>query len=223
MFKIGAQYQKELANKLQLNVGVTVELESDLTTTTNQNLYTLSFGASGNEIIRDTQSDPSIKGSIVNPAKTILGAGLGKENKWYAGVNYEFQNAIKNQNFLNETGDGYKYENSNRISIGGFYLPKINSISSYWNRVTYRAGLRFEDTGLAVNGSGAANNFTAIKDFGINLGLGLPLGNRLSNINVGVEYGQKGTTSNNLIKENYFNFRLSLSLNDIWFKKRQID
>jgi hypothetical protein len=51
----------------------------------------------------------------------------------------------------------------------------------------------------------------------------LPLGNRLSNVNVGFEYGKKGTTSNGLLEENYFNFRLSLSLNDIWFRKRKID
>ena len=29
--------------------------------------------------------------------------------------------------------------------------------------------------------------------------------------------------SSGLLEENYFNFRLSLSLNDIWFKKRKID
>ena len=112
------------------------------------------------------------------------------------------------------------------LSISGFSslgIPKINSISSYWSRVTYRGGLRFEDTGLLVDGSGIGNNFTPIKDFGINVGLGLPFGNRASNINIGLEYGQRGTTDNKLIQENYFNFRLSLSLNDIWFKKRQID
>ncbi len=68
-----------------------------------------------------------------------------------------------------------------------------------------------------------SNSFTSIDDFGISFGLGLPLGNRLSNLNVGFEYGKKGTTSNGLLEENYFNFRLSLSLNDVWFKQRKID
>ena len=97
----------------------------------------------------------------------------------------------------------------------------MNSISSYWDRVTYRAGLRFEDTGLLVK---AGNDFTKVKDFGINVGLGLPLPRQLSNVNIGFEYGQKGTTNNSLVKENYFNIRMSLSLNDIkWFKKTRID
>jgi hypothetical protein len=110
------------------------------------------------------------------------------------------------------------------FSLGGFVIPKINSISSYWNRVTYRAGLRFEKTGLLVNGTPTGTNFTPIDDFGISFGLGLPLDNRYSSVNIGLEYGKKGTTSNNLIQENYFNFRLSLSLTDInWFIKRKID
>ena len=40
---------------------------------------------------------------------------------------------------------------------------------------------------------------------------------------MGFEFGKRGTTDNNLIEENYFNFRLSLSLTDLWFIKRKID
>ncbi|APG65170.1 hypothetical protein LPB136_07340 [Tenacibaculum todarodis] len=220
LYKVGMQYQKELSNKLQLNAGVSVQLESNLTEKNQAYLYSLSFDGSGFEIPRDTLSASSTVTTFNIPLKTNLGVGLGKRDKWYAGVNYEFQDALDNNSAIGST---YMYGESNKLAIGGFYLPKINSISSYWNRITYRAGLRFEDTGLLVDGSGNGNNFTPIKDFGINVGLGLPLGNRASNINIGLEYGQRGTTDNNLIQENYFNFRLSLSLNDIWFKKRQID
>jgi len=121
------------------------------------------------------------------------------------------------------TVQSFQYGESNRISAGGYFIPKINSITSYWQRVTYRGGVKFEKLGLLVNGTPGSNTFTSIDDFGISFGLGLPLGNRLSNVNVGFEYGKKGTTSNGLLEENYFNFRLSLSLNDIWFRKRKID
>jgi hypothetical protein len=41
---------------------------------------------------------------------------------------------------------------------------------------------------------------------------------------MGFEFGKRGATTNNLIEENYFNFRLSLSLTDTnWFQKRKID
>ena len=156
------------------------------------------------------------------PIKSILGVGVGKLDKWYAGVEYENQDAFSTTGLLANTNSAYRYGKSNRISLGGFYLPKINSISSYWNRVTYRAGLRLENTGLLVDGSGNNSNFTEIKDFGISFGLGLPL-KRLSTVNAGFEFGKRGTRTNNLIQENYFNFRLSLSLSDSWFIKRRID
>ena len=108
-----------------------------------------------------------------------------------------------------------RYESFSNISVGGFYLPKINSISSYFNRITYRAGFHYQKTGLVVNE-------TSIDQYGISFGLSLPIGLKLSNVNLGFEAGKRGTTDNNLIEENFYNFRLSLSLNDKWFRKQKI-
>lgn len=228
-YKLGLQYQKELDNKLQINAGAVVQVENTLATNTTQRLYSLSFSVSGVEIPRDTILDRSYKGDFKSPLKTSLGVGIGKQDKWYAGVNYEFQNALEDNTSI-DLGNAYRFENSSTFAVGGFFIPKINSISSYWDRLTYRAGFRYDNTGLLVNGDAAnSNNFTSIKDFGINVGLGIPLGRRtvsnvgLSTLNFGLEYGQKGTTNDNLIKESYFKFRLSLSLNDLWFRKRKID
>jgi hypothetical protein len=179
-------------------------------------------------LVRDTLANQNgdklidVDGSFKLPLKATLGFGVGKLDKWYAGIEYENQDAISTSGLLGNINSAYRYNKANRISLGGFYLPKINSISSYWNRVTYRAGLRYENTGLLVDGSGNNSDFTEIKDFGISFGLGLPL-KRLSTVNMGFEFGKRGTLENNLIEENYFNFRLSLSLSDRWFVKRKID
>jgi hypothetical protein len=50
-------------------------------------------------------------------------------------------------------------------------------------------------------------------------GFGLPVGGRLSNINLGFEIGKKGTKASDLIEEKYVNFTLSFSLSDRWFVK----
>ncbi|SDS30442.1 Long-chain fatty acid transport protein [Polaribacter sp. KT25b] len=220
--KLGAQYQKELKNKLVVNAGATFKLDNDLKVSGDDYLYSLSIGSSGYEIPRDTISTTIIDGEFNLPYKAILGVGVGKIDKWHAGIEYENQDAISTTTLLASSNGVYRYGSSNRISLGGFYLPKINSISSYWDRVVYRAGVRFEKTGLLVDGSGNNTNFTAIDDFGISFGLGLPL-QRLSTLNMGFEFGKRGTATNNLIQENYFNFRLSLSLTDTWFIKRKID
>lgn len=61
----------------------------------------------------------------------------------------------------------------------------------------------------------------SINDYGMTFGLGLPVG--LSKINIGFELGKKGTTTQNLIQENYFNLNIGLSLSDLWFRKREIN
>jgi hypothetical protein len=223
--KLGLLYGKEFANKLRMNIGASLKLENNLTTSGSEYLYSAFILPDGSESPRDTVYASEISGNLKNPLKTTVGVGLGKANKWYAAVDFESQDALDIEGSLLTASSSYAYGKSNRVSIGGFYIPKINSISSYWQRVTYRGGLRFENTGLLVSG-GNTGGFTEVKDFGISFGLGLPLKD-LSNLNLGVEYGKKGTTMNNLIQENYFNFKLSLSLNAIgnlaWFQKRKID
>ncbi|WP_275316892.1 hypothetical protein [Tenacibaculum bernardetii] len=216
-FKLGAQYKRELKNKLNFFTGASITLNSDLSANGNERMYSFS----GQDIQRDELFNRSIDGDINIPMKTVFGVGLGKDNKWYVGINQQFQSALSSNSSLISNTGGYKYDDSNKLSIGGYYIPKVNSISSYWDRVTYRAGLRFEDTGLLVNSN---NSFTSVNDFGINIGLGLPLPRQLSNVNIGFEYGQKGSSSSSLVKEEYFNVRLSLSLNSLkWFQKREID
>ena len=147
------------------------------------------------------------------PTKTSLGAGVGEQNKWFAGVEYTFLNSSNFGNSLT-TIENVSYENSSKLAVGGFYIPKYNSFTSYWERVTYRAGIRYEHTGITIRNED-------LNDFGISFGVGLPVGRTISNLNLGVEFGQRGTTNAGLIKENYVNFHLSLSLNDRWFIKRK--
>lgn len=214
--KIGAQYKTKINSSLNLSGGIAIKLPTKLTQKGSEAIYNLAINSSGIEKAIDTLSYSNIHSNFTEPIRTNIGVGIGKQNKWYVGLNTELRNAQKN------TDQGkFKYENGFRTSLGGYYIPKTNSISSYWNRITYRAGFRYEKTGLSINNNG---NFTSVNDFGINLGLGLPLPKQISNLNFGFEYGQRGTTDNNLIKESYYNLRLSLSLNSLnWFKKRKID
>ena len=80
--------------------------------------------------------------------------------------------------------------------------------------MVYRAGIHFENTGLKINNE-------SINEFGISFGVGLPVGSFFSNANLGIEVGQRGTTNQNLVKENFINLQISLSLNDRWFVKRK--
>ncbi len=225
----GIQYQKELKNKLILNSGVTYKLSSDLNLTGTSIIYSVLIINNNINNIRKVlknengEDQTNTEGKYKFPGKIAFGLGLGKLNKWYAGVEYETRNAIITTSSANLPSVAYKYGSTNRLYLGGFFIPKINSISNYFHRVTYRAGIRFKKIGLLVDSSGEGLNFTPINDFSVSFGLGLPL-KQLSTFNMGFEFGKKGSITNGLIQENYFNLRLSLSLTSInWFQKRKID
>lgn len=213
-YKLGGQYTQDLKNNLKLKFGVSATLGNTLREQGDIYLSTLENTEGGGNIIdRDTISDYSAK--IISPIESVISAGMGKENKWFVGAEYTFQGAPDFKGGIYDEITNYYYDKSNIFALGGFYTPKFNSIASYWDRVTYRAGINYKNLGLVIND-------TEIEEYGISFGVSLPLGLRLSNANLGFEFGQRGTNENNLIKENFYTFRLSLSFNDKWFKKRKI-
>jgi hypothetical protein len=116
-------------------------------------------------------------------------------------------------NTYNQSND-VTYEKSMKYSLGGYFVPNYNSFSNYAKRIVYRAGLKYDKTGMIVKSE-------SINDIGFTLGLGLPITGTFSNVNFGFEMGKRGTTSAGLIQENYANISVGLSLNDRWFEKRK--
>ncbi|AOW20417.1 hypothetical protein [Urechidicola croceus] len=218
--KVGFLYYKELKENLFLNLGANLGLENTLNSEGNEYLYSVSFDTG---TTRDTILNEASKGTYKRPLKTSLGASIGNPSKWSANIDYSFQEAIELGGNLINRNPKLNYRSATKLSVGGFYIPKYNSISSYWDRVVYRAGVKMETTGLMIDGTGSGTNFTDVDDFGISFGVGLPMGNQVSKLNLGFEIGKRGTTDNGLIQENYFNFRLGLSLSNKWFRKREIN
>jgi len=214
--KMGLQYQTYISDKVNLKAGLVVNLSNELRNEGNEYRYSLVNTPSDVISPRDTVLNRSFENRYKNPVKTIISTGVGQENKWYAGLEYAFQDALTIDDGLSANDEIFSYGKFNRVSFGGFYTPKYNSITSYWQRVTYRAGVTFKKTGLIVNN-------TEVNDFGISFGVGFPMSKQLSNINLGFELGTRGETTNGLVKENYFNFRLGLSLSDKWFTKRKLN
>ncbi|WP_397364676.1 hypothetical protein [Olleya sp. R77988] len=218
-FNIGIHYQKMINNKLEFQGSFTFAPQADLTSKNVRTISTPSLidnGIISNEIEVDLATSNLAETNLTLPSKYSFGVGLGQPRKWFAGLEYTSQNTSEFSNSL-YSNVGTTFEDASKMSFGGFYIPEYNSFSSYWKRAVYRAGIRFENTGLNINDQ-------SVKEFGMSFGVGLPVGtNRtpFSNANIGLEFGQRGTTNANLVKENFVSFQLSLSLNDRWFQKKK--
>lgn len=216
-FNIGAIYNTKINNKLSWITSVTYSPETQLKSTTERTIATIEYSSIGNEIPVDVIDVNTSDDNVKMPSKISFGTGFGEKMKWFAGAEYTFQESNEFGNrFDNLTATGF--ETAHKMTLGGYYIPNYRAYGNYFNRVTYRAGLKYEKTGLVINNQ-------SIDDYSLSLGMGLPLGNYIggSNINIGAEFGRRGTTKSNLIQENYVNIFVSLSLNDRWFVKRKYD
>ncbi len=213
--KVGVHYAPKISENLRFKFGLAADLESTMTEDGDVLLYTIINDEDAIGIPVDTLASSQYKATITSPLKTAISAGIGEDNKWFIGAEYTFQNPLDFSGGLYEDVSFYRYDNFSNISFGGFYTPNRMSLSSYFNRITYRAGFNYQKTGLVVNE-------TDINEYGISFGVSLPMGLKISNVNLGFELGKRGTTDNNLVEEEFFNFRLGLSLNDKWFRRQKI-
>jgi len=214
-FNLGAAYVTKIHKKYDFSAAVTYIPESHLTFNNDRQISTIRYSGSNNQIVTvDTLSADRTKMKVSVASRLGFGAAFGKSKKWMAGAEFT---AIGSGN-ANRFADipGTSYENGFRCVLGGYYIPKYNSFSDYWKRITYRAGFRTEKTGLVVNGK-------SIGDTAGTLGFGFPLNTTFSNINLGIEYGKRGTRDAGLVEENYLNFSVGLSFNDRWFVRRKYD
>lgn len=213
LFDFGLQYEKRLASDYFFTLSGNYTLEGAIESENSRQFQTGQFSRIENELISviEDRAVELANTQVTTPARYGAGAGFGKKTKWFFGGEY---NTIQASSFVGRPRGlaDTDYRDANQYRVGGYYIPRFNSISSYWGRVTYSAGLRYEETGLYVNNEG-------VDEFGISFGLGLPLNRRtFSNINLLFEYGQRGTTASGLIQEDIFKFGLSLSLNAKWFQ-----
>lgn len=214
---LALNYKTMISDKLELTAGLTYSPKSTLVSQNQRTFATIVYDSStGSEyevesIEADLESENLEETDLTLPSQFSFGLGLGQPRKWFAGIEYTNQSTSEFSNPIFSI-DNATFVDASSLSLGGFYLPDYNSFSSYWKRAVYRAGLRFEHTGLKINGED-------IREFGMSFGVGLPIGGTFSNANVGFEFGKRGTTNQNLIQENFFSLKLSLSLNDRWFQK----
>lgn len=210
----GLSYSEKITKKLTLSAAASFSPGASIDYDNERRLLTFQrFTAGSITIDSDTLTVGNSRIKI--PTRFTFGAGIGEDKKWMIGTEAEFRDGSDLGNRFDLEGD-VRFANSHRFSLGGYYIPQYNAFTSYFRRIVYRGGLRYETTGLVLNGKD-------IKDISGIIGFGLPISGTFSNLNIGIEYGRRGTRAAGLVEENYFNFSVGLSFNDRWFMKRRYD
>ena len=216
--KVGAQYRVNVSEKVMAQVGAYGVLGHQITATGTARFYEAIQTNKNTFSMIDNPVSSGLSGTQDNSFKSVFGVGLGTYNNWFAGVSYENQGATTysgntfNQGFSDSQ---LSFESRSKISVGGYIIPKRYALKNYLNRVAYRAGFKYENTGTVLNNE-------SLKNIGMSFGLGLPIGKRISYANFTLEVGKLGDFSKNKYEEKYINIGVNFSLSDKWFEKRFI-
>jgi len=106
------------------------------------------------------------------------------------------------------------FNNRLKFNIGGEFIPNRTS-SSLLNRMRYRGGLYYTNSYLIVKDS-------KYHEYGVNLGLGVPMPDKRSFINFALEYSRVQPEVSSFVKEQYFKISLSYTFNELWFRKLKV-
>ena len=204
-------FGQSIGNNTTLNLGVVYQPATNIRATNDVTFDNRQPGSDdttegGQDIVSDETQNVRL------PQKIGLGLSVDKYLKYTVGVDVSMQSW---EDFASFAGGNDRMRNSFELAAGGQYIPNASSVDSYLARVAYRLGFNYRNTPFTVEEE-------QISEFGIDFGLSLPVSN-LSSINLAVEIGNRGTTDQNLIRENYFKATLGATFNDRWFVRRKFD
>ncbi len=207
-FKGGVYYAQPLGDEKYLNLGAIYQVFGDI----NGKEFA-KMGESGQASIPNSPGDiiaDNVSGSVFLPNKIGYGVTYEKINKFAIGLEAQFQDFTEYRGFNATEGN---LGNAYKLSLGGQYIPDAFSLGSVFSRSTFRAGLEYEQLPFLLNDN-------QIDDIGINFGTSIPVYS-LSLLNVAVKVGTRGTVNDGLVRENYFEVSLGISINDnSWFYKK---
>ncbi|OQP65362.1 hypothetical protein A3860_16985 [Niastella vici] len=198
-FEGGAIYGNKISKNWKFSLGGKVTTRNDLT---NDKTLTVTEG-----------------GSVVEANKSLTGksftlpwqydAGIALVNKGRATFTVDY--SYGNWNKLNPSGSTYSIVDNDRISAGFQFSNQVQRFGMVAEKSYFSAGVFTGNQYLQVKGQ-------QIREVGGTIGYGGYLSRGLA-FNLALEGGSRGTTVNNLVKENYFQFTLSLSYREVLYSK----
>lgn len=182
-------------------------------------LSDLRFGLSAN-YISDLNTDTLLTATSISLIDTLsnYNTKISIPLRINGGISFEFEQTYKvNFDYSYQAWGDYKLNNvksgnlrdANKFSAAFEYSPKRVLGMSLWEQIIWRGGLSYEQTQYQFNNTG-------INQFSVFGGFSFPMGIENS-IDVGMQYAIRGTTDNNLLKENFVKIYLGISFGELWF------
>ena len=206
--RAGLQYFGKIAKNTTLTIGATYRFKSNFDgdfnryacTTSSSQIDTVMFSA-----------NPGYKVDV--PSEFAAGFSIKKKDKWMFGFDYSRQNW--QGSFLGETpGVDFTPSVASSYKIGFEFIPNRYDVRYYLKTATYRIGAYYDETYVNIGGN-------QVNAAGITLGMTMPIFRLYNALSWSVDFGQRGSLENNMVRERYIQFNVNFNLHDLWFIKKR--
>ena len=210
-YELGLLYEKSLNENDEFAIGLTANNKSSIRAKKTELVESFEFSGFL-EIPKDTFVNSTDWGDVTLPQYMSAGVSYSKDMRWLFVADYSMQN-WNNYNMFNEADN---LSNSMRVCGGMQYTPEYNSITKYYKRMDYRLGVSYGNTPLQFEEN-------QLSEMSVSFGFGIPVKKSRTKYDFSCTLGQRGTSEDNLIKEQFLRLGLSVSYDGIWFVKRKYD
>ena len=212
--KFGLQYEQKLGGDVSMIVGATYKLG------TKMKGYSTNYRYANQSSVTDTLSynvDTLAMSGVRFADELGVGISVKGGDKWSAELNYLRSN-WSNSGFDSQKGfssvgaSSFSSTVSQSFRAGFEITPNRNDIRYYLKRCSYRAGIYYDQAYYKLDG----NN---INSMGVTLGMTLPVFRWYNGLTVGVDFGQKASMREGMVRERYAKLAIGFNIHDIWFQK----
>lgn len=219
--KFGVQYERNISQGLSAVVGASYRLGTSLRGQVER--YEIQSISSINDSTPSprTYTDTLGKGRVKIAGELGVGVALKGGDKWTAEINYirsdwSSSGMDKIPGFATVGNAVFSASSSQSVRAGFSIVPNRNDIRYYRKRITYRAGAYWDQAYCKLDG----NSINAV---GVTFGATLPVFRWSNGLTLGVDFGQRGSLTGNMVRERYVNFNIGINVFDIWFLKPRYD
>ena len=207
--QVGLQYAQRIGQNDRLVIGATYQPRKSMHGHTWGTLYDLQDSK------LDTIGYTSLKGKYEQAQSIGVGVSYEWDQRLLAEAVFTYQNwaDVKYAPLQGFEDGNMKFDNRWKAAAGLQYTP--NRRGSYVGAMMFRIGGFYSHDYLNISGSN-------VRDYGASVGVGLPVPNGKTTINIGLEWRHRYTTPVSMIQEDYLNITIGVNVNELWFWKNKI-
>jgi hypothetical protein len=187
-------------------------------------------------LLSQTAATPQPTDTLYNQSFDLpatIGVGLSYNSiNWLVGIDGSLQKwgSVKYPDYLDNMTADTRFNDKYSVNLGAEYVADpVNR--NFFKRVRLRGGLSYSNSYINTKvydpTSGNKISESGYKEYGVNIGFGLPfrdtLSGRISTVNLGFGYSVMDPEQSYMIKEEMFKVSLNININEFWFFKRQFD